>query len=282
MTTDKLPDTNNTDFEKKDVNPPQHSSSEQVIKDSSIESRSHGFKKLKFIPESNSTKVIYLVAGFVGLILILLLILMLSGGGSSNKKVNQKSDPVVIKDLEANNNSEGYVDSAPANFGEFSLNLNFSQPELIKSQLSEVNLGQQVSWQDGFAILAASVDRDYRPASEYDYKKVAEAGDEFVRVNFLVGNASYNNMNIGYDDLALYAEGAGLKKTEPERMSDDTYSPRDGQILGGKQTQKISLHFRVKRGQSFYITKSKSFTQNNAKVKNGEEKKPILTLRINL
>lgn len=278
MTTNELPEPK-ADTE---AIPAPHSSAEQAIKKASIDSESQGGRKMKFIPEGRSSKVAFAAAGFVGIIVILLIVVMLAGGGYGNKQTAEQSAPVEIKDLDPDNNSKGYVQSGPANFGSYSLDLSFGQPAIIKSSFSEAKLGEQISWQDGFAILAASVDRDYRPASEFDYKKIAEAGDELVRVNFLVGNASSVNIPIGYRDLALYAEGANISKTESARVSEDTYSPKDGQILGAKQTQKISLHFRVKRDQQFYITKSKTIDQKQAKVKNGEEKKPVLSLKINL
>lgn len=281
MTTDKLPEIKEDN--QKSPSPPVHSSAEQAIKDSGIKAEAKEGRKRKFIPESKSAKVSMILAIFVAALLVLLLGAMLVGGGSSTKKKTaQQSNPVEVKDLDPDNNSAGYIQSPPAAFGIYALDLNFVQPEMIKSTSSEAKLGEQVSWDDGFAILAASVDRDYRPASEFDYKKVAEAGDELVRVNFLVGNATSASIPIGYADLALYAEGAGMERVESERISEDTYSPKDGQTLGAKQTQKISLHYRVKRGQQFYITKTKTFDQRKAKVKNGEEKTPTLTLKINL
>ena len=279
MTTDDLPQVNEVDSNQNNTG--SATPAEQIIKDVSIESESRTGRKLKFIPESRSAKVSILAASGVGAILILLILVMLIGGGKNNNPTNQSS-PVVVKDLDPNNNSDGYTQSNPANFGQFSLDLNYDQPVMIKSNNFEGKVGDQISWPDGFAILVATVDRDYRLASEYDYKKITEAGDELVRVNVLVGNATNANMKIGYSDLQIYAENTQIGKVEPERISEDTYSPVEGQILGGKQTKKISLHYRVKRGQSFYITKTKTFTQNNAKVKNGEEKKPVLTLKINL
>lgn len=280
MTTDKLPDVENEAVKK--VAPAQHSSAEMAIKQSAIESESKGGRKIKFIPQSNAGKVSYAVAGFVGIILVLLVVVMLSGGGTKKTGPQNSPNPVVLKDLDPNNNSSGYVQSPTASFGGYNLNLNLTQPPLIKSASFEATLGEQISWDDGFAVMAVSVDRDYRPASEFNYKKIAEAGDELVRVNLLVGNGSVTNMPIGYEDLAFYASAVGMENTKSERISEDTYSPKDGEILGSKQTQKISLHFRVKRGQEFVLVKSKTFTQNNAKVKNGEEKNPVLKLKINL
>lgn len=281
MTTEKTPESKEDNQE---ATPNPHSSAEQAIKDSTIKSESKSGMRMKFIPDSRSGKVSFAIGGFVGLILVLLVGVMLFGSSSTlnkNKSTKQLT-PVEIKDLDPDNNSEGYIQSAPANFGHYTLDLSFSQPALIKSSSFEEKIGEQISWSDGFAIVAVSIDRDYRPASEFTYKEVAEAGDELVRVNFLIGNASSNSMTIGYNDLALYAEAIGMDKVESERISEDTYSPKDGQILGAKQIQKISLHYRVKRDQQFYITKSKTFDQKQAKIKNGEEKKPTLTLKINL
>ncbi len=279
MTTDKLPEAVDS---RQDV-PTQHSVAEKVIKDANIESVSKGGRNLKFVPKSRNAKISLVAAGFLSIVVILLLVVMLSSGGSnSSNNAARGLNPVEIKELKPNNNSPGYNPSTSADFGQYSLNLNYPLPSVLKSENMEIKVGQQASWGDGFAIMATSVDRDYRPASEFDYKKIAEAGDELVRVNLLVGNASDSNMLIGYSDLALYAEASGMTKTQPERISEDIYSPRDGQLLGAKQTAKISVHYRVERGQGFYITRSKTFQQKQAKTKNGEEKTPTLSLRINL
>lgn len=283
MTTDQEPKVNNPSEEDGGM-PAPRSAAEQVIKNAAINSESKGGRKLKFVPESHSAKVVFLVGGAIGLIIILLVIILLLSGGrsSTNKNTTSQSTPVVIKDLDPDNNSDGYIQSPPADFGQFSLNLNYPISSMIKSANYEAKIAEQVSWPDGFSILVANIDRDYRPASEFDYKKITEAGDELVRVNILVGNATNANMPIGYSDLQLYAENSELGRVEPERISEDTYSPVEGQLLGGKQTKKLSLHFSVKRGQEFSITKTKTFIQNNAKVKDGEEKKPVLNLKINL
>lgn len=282
MTTDKLPHVEKgTDSGAKSTGPAVHSSAEQAIKNASIESESSAFRKPKFTSASKSTKVTMIIAGF-GAVIVLLLVVVIALGGSKKTSSNNTASPVVLKDLDIDNNSSGYIRSPVANFGAYSLNLGVSQPALIKSASFEEKIGGQITWDDGFAVLVTSIDRDYRPASEYNYKKIAEAGDELVRVNMLVGNASTSTMPIGYSDLAFYASVPAMENTEAERISEDTYSPKDGQTLGSKQTQKVSLHFRVKRGQQFAITKSKTFTQSNAKVKLGEEKNPVLSLKINL
>ena len=280
MTTDKLPEVDSEGVN--NITPAQHSSAETAIKQSAIEGESKGGRKIKFIPQSKGAKASYAAAGFVGIILLLLIVVMLSGGGTKKAGSQSSTNPVVLKDLETDNNSSGYVQSPTANFGSYALNLDLTQPALIKSASFETGAYEQISWDDGFAVMAVSVDRDFRPASEFNYKKIAEAGDELVRVNLLVGNGSSANMPIGYEDLAFYASAVGMENIKSERISEDTYSPKDGQVLGSKQTQKVSLHFRVKRGQEFAIVKSKTFTQNNAKVKNGEEKNPVLKLKINL
>ena len=103
-----------------------------------------------------------------------------------------------------------------------------------------------------------------------------------MRVNFVVGNATDQVAAIGYNDLALYSlSDDGVKKL-PERISEDIYSPKDGQTLGARQTQNISLHFRVKRGSHFNVVKSQSFEQKKARENKGEEKNPVLNLIIKL
>lgn len=285
MTTDKLPkvEQSSKNDNGDSAAPAVHSSAEKAIKQSAIDIESKGGRRIKFIPNSRSAKASFVIAGTVGVLLLLLVVVMIFGGGNPKKTtVNSGSNPVVLKNLDTDNNSSGYTQSPTASFGTYSLDLEKSQPAIIKSTSLEGKIGEQLTWDDGFVIMATSVDRDFRPASEFTYKKIAEAGDELVRVNILVGNASPLNMDIGYKDLALYAAGEEMENTESERISEDTYSPRDGQILGSKQTQKISLHFRVKRDKQFTITKTKTFTQNNAKVKAGEEKNPVLKLKINL
>jgi hypothetical protein len=217
-------------------------------------------------------------------LLILLFLLVLSLGGSNKPKTisNLPSDTQNNSDQPANNNSAGYIQSPNGQFSDLTLDVNYALPQMIKSQDYETNIGQQISWQNGFAVLVASVDRDYRPASEFTYKQIAEAGDEIVRVNFVVGNATNQNMMIGYDDLALYALTDAGVKSESERFSEDVYAPRNGQILGGKQMQKISLHYRVKRGEHFNIVKNITIEQRNAVKSKGEERFPVLNLKINL
>lgn len=221
----------------------------------------------------------------IGLAILTLLFLLVLSLGGSNKKQNINNLPSNTdnsSDQPANNNSAGYLQSQNGQFSDLTLDLNYALPEIIKSQNYEVNLGQQISWQNGFAVLAASVDRDYRPASEFNYKQIAEVGDEIVRVNFVVGNATNQTMMIGYDDLALYSITDAGVKSESERFSEDAYAPRNGQVLGGKQMQQISLHYRVKRGEHFNIIKTITIDQKKAIKSKGEEKFPVLNLKINL
>lgn len=258
---------------------------DDLVKDAAMESASRPGRKIRFIPKTKGGRLSVGLALGVGSALVLVLLLsLISGVKNSVKKgsPSSASNQVEVKKLATDNNSSGYSRSAAGDFSGYSLDLNFNQPAIISSKAFEAGPHQQVSWGNGFAILVASVDRDYRPASEFDYKKLAESGEEIVRVNFLIGNASSSNIAIGYNDLALYAEGAGMIRTPSERFSEDDYSPRDGQMLGAKQTQKVSLHYKVKRGQKFYVTKVQSIYQPEAKVKNGEEKNPTLSLKINL
>lgn len=216
-------------------------------------------------------------------LLILLFLLILSMGGSEKKQtVNNLPSEVSEVNQPTNNNSEGYLQSPNGQFSDLMLDLNYGLPVMIKSQNYEANIGQQISWQNGFAILAASIDRDYRPASEFTYKQIAEKGEEIVRVNFVVGNATNSSFLIGYDDLALYSVTDAGVKSESERFSEDFFAPKNGQLLGGKQMQKISLHYRVKRGEHFNITKTVTIDQKKANKNKGEEKFPVLNLKINL
>jgi len=221
-----------------------------------------------------------------GLILaIIIFFAVLSMGGSkkdSNVINTLPSDNSDNSNQPTDNNSEGYLQSGNGQFSDLVLDVNYALPTIIKSQNYQVDIGQQVSWQDGFAVLAASIDRDYRPASEFTYKAIAEAGDELVRVNFIVGNATDVSIPIGYNDLALYSITDSGVKSESERISEDVYSPKDGQILGGRKIQNISLHYRVKRGTHFDIVKTRTIDQKKANKSKGEEKFPVLNLRIKL
>ncbi len=221
----------------------------------------------------------------IGLVLLILLFFLVLSLGSSNKPKTTNNLPSETENNNSqpvNNNSAGYIQSPNGQFSDLILDVNYELPRIIKSQGYEANIGQQISWQNGFAVLVASVDRDYRPASEFTYKQIAETGDEIVRVNFVVGNATSQNMMIGYDDLALYSlTDAGIK-SESERFTEDVYAPKNGQILGGKQIQKVSLHYRVKRGEHFNIVKSLTIEQKKAVKSKGEEKFPVLNLKINL
>jgi hypothetical protein len=242
-------------------------------------------RRLKFnIQKSGSSKAILLLVGAGGLVILgLILVLILSGGESNKNTINTITDsPIEQRDLPEDNNSEGYLQTPPANFGTSTLNLNLTQPTLYRSENVEVNLNEQASMQDGFAVLVSSVERDYRPASEFYYKRIAESGDEIVRVNMLVGNATNANMPIGYGDLAFYSVQPDGTRKEAERISEDVYSPKDGQVLGGKQSRRVSLHYRVKRGTEFFLERTKLYEQNSAKEKEGEEKKPVLKVKINL
>lgn len=223
--------------------------------------------------------------GGVFILFILTLFIVLSMGGDGAKKntnINTLPSDNDTNNQPTNNNSEGYVQSPNGQFSDLMLDLSFSQPTMIKSQDYEANIGQQISWQNGFAILAASIDRDYRPSSEFTYKQVAETGFEIVRVNFVVGNATNSSIPIGYDDLALYSVTDAGVRSESERFSEDVYAPKNGQLLGGKQMQKISLHYKVKRGEHFNITRTVTIDQKKANKSKGEEKFPVLNLKINL
>jgi hypothetical protein len=243
-----------------------------------------GSKSAIFDINSRGGKAKVAAGGGMLLLIIVFLALLSSGGkkapsGIQTLDTNNNSS---TSNQPTNNNSSGYLQSGNGQFSQLTLDVNYALPVMIKSQNYEANLAQQISWQDGFAILAATVDRDYRPASEFDYKAIAEAGDELVRVNFVVGNATDVSIPIGYDDLALYSITADGTKTESERINEDVYSPKDGQTLGGRKTQNISLHYRVKRGVHFDIVKTKTINQPKANKSKGEEKFPVLNLKINL
>ncbi len=232
---------------------------------------------------SNPTKLKFSLA-----ILVLMLVLAVAGlvalsGGGGKKQITTLTEDSSGEDRATNNNSAGYLQSPNGNFSSpTTLNLSYALPELMVSKADMAGLNQQVAWQNGFTVMAVSVDRDYRPASEFTYKKIAESGDELVRVNFVVGNATGKTMAIGYNDLALYSlSDDGVKKL-PERISEDVYSPKDGQNLGAGQTQNISLHFRIKRGSHFNIVKTQTFEQKKARENKGEEKNPVLSLVIQL
>lgn len=233
---------------------------------------------------SHPTKLKFMLVGLVLLLIVVLgLALSLSGGGDKKKINTLDSEDSSEDNGVANNNSAGYLQSPNGNFSsEVKLNTGYALPVLMVSKNDEVNLGEQVLWQNGFAAMATSIERDYRPASEFNYKKIAESGDELVRVNFVVGNASDKSMAIGYDDLGLYALTDDGVKKQSERISEDVYSPKNGQTLGAKQTQTISLHFRVKRGSHFNVVKSQTFDQKKARPNKGEERNPVLNLLIKL
>jgi hypothetical protein len=240
-------------------------------------------RRLKFIPTGTRSKAYLALVGVGGFLVFSLLLVLIFAGGGTDRKINTISrNDVEQKDLEENNNSEGYLQSRPGDFGDYSLDLNLAQNKLYKSENIEVGLNEQASLQDGFLILAVSVDRDYRPASEFSYKRIAESGDELVRVNFIIGNATNSNMQIGYNDLALYSVEADGSRKEAQRVSEDIYSPKDGQVLGGKQSRRVSLHYRVKRSSQFFIEKTKIYEQRSARERDGEEKTPKLYLKINL
>ncbi len=239
-------------------------------------------KSAIFDLNSKSSKAKAGIGGaFLLFIVIFLAVLNAGGSGKNNSNtINTLPDNNSNSNQPTNNNSQGYFQSGNGQFSDLVLDVNYPLPTMIKSKNDQVDIGQQVSWQDGFAVLAASIDRDYRPASEFEYKAVAEDGDELVRVNFIVGNATDVSIPIGYDDLALYSITDDGVKTESERINEDLYSPKDGQILGGRKTQNISLHYRVKRGAHFNIVKTRTIDQKKANKQKGEEKFPVLNLKI--
>jgi hypothetical protein len=278
-------DKNNTNLKAKSVEKDMPNSGPlDLAKTAEMTADSKEGRRLKFMPKGSSSKVTLILAGSGILFIVgLLLILMLGGGESGQRSVNNlNNEPVEQKNLEENNNSEGYLQTPPANFENYSLSLNYDQPELFKSEKVEVGFLKQANLQDGFSVFAVGVNRDYRPASEFTYKRIAESGDELVRVNLIVGNAKNSNVPIGYRDLGFYAIDTKGARKEAERISEDIYSPKDGQILGGKQSQKVSLHYRIKRGESFFLEKSRSYQQKGAREKEGQEKNPVLYLKINL
>lgn len=262
------------------------SKTESALRQEAVEAGNKPGRRMKFMANKpTKSKAMFVVGGFVAFLLVGYLLLSLVGQSqnSSKKDAGTSSSGVIEeRDLPDDNNSTGYLQSSPANFGNNSLNLNYTQPEFIASKSDTVKLNQQASWQNGFAVMAVGYDRDYRPSSEFNYKRISQSGDELVRVNFLVGNATNANMPIGYDDLKLYAKLNDGSLIESERIDEDSYSPKNGQVLGGKQTRKVSLHYRVKRGSTFSIFKSKKFDQPRAKEKEGQEKEPTLSLTINI
>ncbi len=232
---------------------------------------------------SRGGKAKYALFGLLGLLLILMLVLFsaLNGGNSKNKGINVLTDnDDDDSQVTVNNNSSGYFQSPNGNFGNYTLDVNYPLPTIFATKYHEAVLGSPIQWESGFTTLVTSVERDYRPASEFDYKKVAETGDELVRVNFLVANATDVVMPIGYLDLAFYSINAEGVQNESERIAEDVYSPKNGQTLGGRQTQKISQHYRVKRGTHFDIVKTQAFEQPKAKKSKGEEKNPVLSFKI--
>ncbi len=233
---------------------------------------------------SRGGKAKYALLGLLGLLLILMLVLFsaLNGGSGKNKGINVLTDDSDDNQVVVNNNSSGYVQSPNGNFGSYTLDTNYALPTIIVSKYSEAALGEPIQWQNGFTTIVTSVERDYRPASEFDYKRIAETGDELVRVNFLVANATDLVMPIGYLDLAFYSINAEGVQNESERIAEDVYSPKNGQTLGGRQTQKVSQHYRVKRGSHFDIVRTKTLEQPKARISKGEEKFPVLSFKIYL
>ena len=265
-------------------------SAERLSKEKTMQISDKPGRRLKFNPpKSRSGKASMLGIALVGLLVVVLILVGLLGKGGDGgigsviggEKTAEESQ-IADRDLPDNNNSSGYLQSPPGDFGSSKLNLGFELPKLMATRHDEAGVNQQISWQDGFAVMVVGVDRDYRPISEFSYKRISQSGDELVRVNFLIGNASLYNMPIGYNDLSLYAKLADGSTLESERIDEDTYSTRNGQVLGGKQTRKISMHYRVKRGSSFSIVRSKQFTQDQAQEDKGEERNPKLSLTINL
>lgn len=236
--------------------------------------------RLQFLKEHKN--IAALLGGVLMLVILLLVVVMATK--SPKKKVANivASNNSSASKVPENNNSAGYTQSAPADFQDFSLDLSSDPPQFIATKQFDSKIGEQVTWDDGFTILVTGVDKDYRQSSEFSYKNVAESGDEIIRVNMLIGNSTDNIMPIGYQDLALYLQAADGQKLDAERIPEDVYSPTDGQTLGGRQFRKISLHYRVKRGTTGSLIKTKSYTQSKATKQNGAERNPTQSLSINL
>jgi hypothetical protein len=258
---------------------------EEKVKSSMMKSFSKDGRRLKFIPSGKKgPKSILLITGLILALIIGAAALILSSGRSApNIKPTASSDDgksnTVVPE---NNNSSGYISSGSADFKGASLNLNYQIPDLAKSEDLKANIGQQLTLQTGFAIKVVSLERDWRPASEYVYKEVSQAGDEIVRVNVVVGNASIKNMDLSYGGLALYVESYEGKRFDPEPATEDSYSPKNGQSLSPQQFRNISLHYRVPRGAKLRLVKSVTLKQDRAKEKDGQERAPKLSLSIDL
>ncbi len=264
---------------------------EEKVKQRSVEALQKEGRRLKFIPRKKGSKQLFTILAvllIVGLVLLVVFEINKSrsnsGSNPAQKNLTSQSGSNDELDVNANNNSEGYHPSGPGDFGSTSLNLSYSAPEFAKTENIEVYLNQQANLQNGYSFKVVSVDRDWRPASEYTYRQIAEAGDEVVRVNLVVGNGTQSNLNISYGGLSFYLEDLDSKvKLNPERFVEDIYSPKDGQSLPAKQTRQISLHFKVKRGASkLSLTRSEQLKQSKANPRLGQERDPILSLRINL
>jgi hypothetical protein len=265
------------------------STAEKLTKEKTMQISDKPGRRLKFNPpKTRKGKASFLALSLGGFLIVALVLvsLLAKGGGDPGSVIGAKKTTedksATDRNLPDNNNSSGYLQSPPANFNGSKLDLSFELPRMMVSKQDTASLKQQVSWQNGFAVMVVGVDRDYRPISEFSHKRIAQSGDELVRVNFLVGNATLYNIPVGYDDLSLYAKLADGTTVESERIDEDTYSTKNGQVLGGKQIRKVSMHYRLKRGSIFSIFRSKQFQQDEAEEDKGEERNPTLSLTINL
>lgn len=257
---------------------------EQKLRNTLMDISSRPGRSLKFSPQGGS-KTIKLVAGvFIAILLIGSTALFVSARLNREPTTVDQNQSVTERQFGSDNNSEDYSPSPAGNFQSSSIDFAQSLPPIVKSQNIEAAQGTQATMPDGFAILVASVDKDYKPQSEFDYKKADESGAQYIRVNLIIGNLSDSAMPIGYDDIGLYmdAQTPGNDKIEAKRVTESIYSPVDGQKLGLKQSRKISLHYIVPKNTNNLILAKTKVVIQKADKKSGAEKDPTVTLKIKL
>lgn len=267
------------ELDSREINP-----AEEKLRETMIDVSSKPGRKLKFNP-SDRNKTLKMIAYLLGGVLLfsLLLIVVLGLFKKAPGELDVR-EPTADRPFEDNNNSKDYKPSLDGVFEGFSIDTSQEVPAIVSSQSFNISLGQQATLSNGFAVIATSIDRDFKPKSEFDYKKVNESGKQYIRVNLLIGNLSQASMPIGYTDLDLYLQTAesGALKIESQRITEGVFAPVDGQLLGSKQVRKISLHYIInKSATGLSLTKSIQIKQKENKKEN-IEKNPTLSLNIKL
>ncbi len=128
----------------------------------------------------------------------------------------------------------------------------------IKNQSIKAKIKQQVSLSDGLTYMVTAVERNYVSSSKY-FKP--NAGKEFVRVSFVVGNRDKKtSLYLSSSQFKAKNSAGGLRAAEYATDEDVADAMVAQEIDGGKQV-KGSYVFQVDKGETFSIVTNQEYVK---------------------